>query len=424
MGVDQGICTIVTKNYLSYARTLAHSFLDLHPEHRCYVLVVDEYEGLIDPGGERFELISAKELGIPNYYPQFAFKYNATELSCALKPYLMELLLRGRGLTKLLYFDSDILIVHEATALFRLLGPADIVLTPHLDADFPDDGAMPDDSSIMRQGLFNLGFIGVADSPNGMAFLRWWKDKLRDKCVADPSTGYYVDQKFLDLATCLFGGIHVERSPRFNVAYWNLHSRRVTREGATWLVNGEPLCFFHFSGMDLTSDSSISKWLTRYDLGSRPELAPLFEDYRARLLANGHATVGRWPYGYGRFDTGRPIADSLRAVYRRAARGQDGFDPFCYAQLIENLPNVRPAVADVLVSEAYRLISAGDAREAMRRIDEAYRYDPSPRIRRIRSSYRRWGAKLWLKALLRRRPGPDLAQMATAEPQDVRPVPS
>ena len=48
------ICTIIAKNYVAQARVLARTFLELHPGSRCYVLVIDEFDGYLDPSAEAF----------------------------------------------------------------------------------------------------------------------------------------------------------------------------------------------------------------------------------------------------------------------------------------------------------------------------------------------------------------------------------
>lgn len=91
MGTQRAICTIIAKNYLSRARTLCRSFKKFHPELPCYVLVVDHYEGYIDPAAECFELISLSSLNLPNAN-SLCFKYNVLELCTAVKAHLIEYL--------------------------------------------------------------------------------------------------------------------------------------------------------------------------------------------------------------------------------------------------------------------------------------------------------------------------------------------
>ena len=139
--------------------------------------------------------------------------------------------------------------------IYEKLETYDIVLTPHLDTDYPADGLLPDDSHILRAGQFNLGFIGINSSENAKSFLNWWKPKLYEHCVVDVMNGYFVDQKFIDFVPVLFENFHVEKQTGYNVAYWNLHSRRVHKQNGAWHCNESPLYFFHFSGYDPGTDA-------------------------------------------------------------------------------------------------------------------------------------------------------------------------
>ena len=86
------VCTIVTKNYLAAARTVCRSFLQHHPGARAVVLLADEIEGAFDPAKEPFEVIEARELGMPDF-SDVAYRYAPLELTTALKPsFLLHLL--------------------------------------------------------------------------------------------------------------------------------------------------------------------------------------------------------------------------------------------------------------------------------------------------------------------------------------------
>src|SRR5262249_38506518 len=60
-------CTIVARNYLSFARVWARSLRKHHPEASVYVLLVDRVDGSIETAAEPFELIPVTELRIPNF---------------------------------------------------------------------------------------------------------------------------------------------------------------------------------------------------------------------------------------------------------------------------------------------------------------------------------------------------------------------
>lgn len=318
MTEGRAICTIIAKNYVAFARTLAQSFLSFHPGYRCYVLVVDDFEGYINPADECFELVKLTDLNIPNPLG-FCFKYNVKELCTAAKAHLLDYLIREKSVNELLYLDPDILVTGPLDGIYEKLGTYDIVLTPHLDTDYPDDDLLPDDGYILRAGQFNLGFIGVNSSENAKSFLNWWKPKLYKKCVIDVLNGYFVDQKFIDFAPIFFDNLFVEKDVGYNVAYWNLHSRRISGENGTWMCNGGPLYFFHFSGYTPESaavSSHIPSSLSRYHLSNRRDLRKLFAEYKDLLIKNGYKQASAWPYTFGYFKTGERIPDNLRHYYR------------------------------------------------------------------------------------------------------------
>jgi hypothetical protein len=400
MTTNRAVCTIIAKNYLAHARTLCDSYRQFHPEDRCFVLVVDDHRGFIDPAQEDFEFISVEELGIPDFYPRFAFKYNVTELSTAVKPYLLDLLLRRKGIDRLLYLDPDIIVLQKLDRLYEALDRSDIVLTPHLDADYPDDGLKPDDSTMMTVGMFNLGFIGTKSGKNTNDFLKWWAHKLYSKCVIDFPAGYFVDQKFLDLALFLFDGIHIEKDTGYNVAIHNLHSRHISFEDGAWLCNGKPLYFFHFCGFNYSDDVSICKYfaddIIRYTLDNRPDLAPLYNHYRSRIRANGHEVTSRWQYTYGCFDTGQRILDPFRRWYRDSKEMQVRCaDPFAQESFIRHFPEFKPFMTSVLFQKCYKAMMAGDYRTGAVHLKEVCAYDRSLLFNPVTRSYAKWAAKLW-----------------------------
>jgi glycosyltransferase involved in cell wall biosynthesis len=331
-------CTIVAKNYLPFARVLAQSFRRHHPGGRLVVLLVDRVDGFFDPAAEPFELLLAEDLEIPDF-PAFAFKYTLLEINTAVKPFFLARLLAEPGVEKLVYFDPDVALYRRLDELAALLDEHAIVLTPHLTQPI-DDAFHPSEMSILQAGAYNLGFLALARGPEVERFLAWWGERVYDHCVVDVARGLFVDQKWVDLVPGLFAGVHVLTSPGYNVAYWNLHGRRVSFERSAGepsaaapeeapTVNGEPLTFFHFSGVDPAELGRVSKHQNRFTLGSVGEARRLYADYRERLLAAGYAATRDWPYAFGRFADGVPIPDVARSLYFSLGPGRRRFgDPF------------------------------------------------------------------------------------------------
>jgi Nucleotide-diphospho-sugar transferase len=340
------VCTIVAKNYLSFARTLFQSIRASNPDLQCYGLIVDDWQGFIDPAQEPFTVVSIGDIGIPGAR-EMAFKYDVTELSTAVKPFLLDHLLK-QGFDRALYLDPDILVTNSLSELLAKLDGADFLVTPHLDVDYPDDAFMPNDKFIMLAGIYNLGFFGLRKSDNAFSFLDWWKHKLLTKCVAAPTTGYFVDQRFIDLAFGLFPGFEVVREPGYNAAYWNIHGRTISRENGRWRCNRGPLFFYHFSGYNPQRPASISKYINRYSLETRPDLRPLFEEYRTRLLENGYEATSAWPYSYASYSTGEKIDYLERQTFRDTnEESVKSRDPFTSATVMKKAASRSPHAMSV-----------------------------------------------------------------------------
>ena len=320
-------CTIVSENYLPFARVLARSFLELHPASRFFVLLVGRARPHIDADSEPFELLEVESLPNLPDLRSFLFKYTVLECNTAVKPYFLEHLLEHYQLKKLIYLDPDIRIYQPLEDLSARLDTASLVLTPHLTAPLTD-GMFPDELAILRAGTYNLGFIGLRATQTGRDFLRWWQGHTYDQCVVRPERGLFVDQKWIDLVPGLFEGVEILQQPGYNVAYWNLAHRRVSVEPEP-TANGEPLYFFHFSGIQPEAMEMVSSHQDRFRFAELGEATQLYEEYRDRLFEEGYRISISWPYAFADFDDGTPIPDVARSLYLSLGPQAHRFsDPF------------------------------------------------------------------------------------------------
>ena len=254
------VTTIVAANYLAYAKVLAAS-LGRYGTAPLRVLIVDrptpEVVAAVRDSG--LDCVYAQDLGLADF-ERIAYKYDILELSTALKPTFLKRML-AEGFERVVYLDPDIELHAPLQPVFAALDSAEIVLTPHALQPVMD-GMRPSDIDFLRAGSFNLGFIAVRRGADSTALLDWWESRCLSYGFADPGHGTFVDQKWMDLAPSFFTSVHVLRHPGCNVAYWNLHERQLTREGTHTLVNGGPLCFFHFSGVQMNAPGALSKHQT------------------------------------------------------------------------------------------------------------------------------------------------------------------
>ncbi len=323
------ICTIVARNYLAYARVLAESFLVQHSTGECLVLVIDDVAGDVEDASEPFTVLRPGDLAIDRF-EGMAGMYDVTELATAVKPWLLEYLLSDPNGTPVAYFDPDIRFYAPVDEIERLALEHDLVLTPHITAPIPDDGKQPGELDLMASGTYNLGFVAMAPGVRTQELLGWWQKRLRYDCVIDHALGYFVDQRWFDLVPNTFAGTALLRDPGMNVAYWNLHERVVTQDAnGTWLVNGAPLRFFHFSGFDPDRPHLLSKHQTRTRLSDHPELAKLCEEFADEVRAQRRAGEGDAAYAWERLGDGRLWDRRLRRLYREGEReGAFALSPF------------------------------------------------------------------------------------------------
>lgn len=309
--------TIVAKNYLAYARTLCQSIARHHPEAAIYVGLSDRDDGsVVKQSVDPFEVVTVAQLGLPDA-ESFAYRYDVIEFSTAIKPYMFRWLFQHTGAPAIVYLDPDILVLSPLTKVLALLEQgANAVLTPHL-TDRMDDGLNPNEINMLRVGVYNLGFIGVARGSEGTRLVDWWCDRLERGAVVNLEQGLFTDQKWADLMPSLFDGVAILRSPAYNVAYWNLVHRTVSCRNGIWLANDEPISFFHFSGVDPGHPEQFSKHQNRYNLNTIGSLQRLYEEYLDLLTDNGYFEAVKTPYGFGTLLEGTRIHRAMREYFRR-----------------------------------------------------------------------------------------------------------
>jgi SAM-dependent methyltransferase/glycosyltransferase involved in cell wall biosynthesis len=346
------ICTIIAKNYVAQARVLTRSFLEHHPAGHCWVLVIDDYEPHIDGDAEPFTILTPDQIGCDEF-EEMALRYDVLELSTAVKPWLLAHLL-DQGAAAITYLDPDIRIYSSIERLDELAGEHGVVLTPHNTTPLPDDGKRPSQVDILLAGVYNLGYVSLGAGEETDRLLRWWRERLLTDCRVDPLNGYFVDQRWFDLAPGLVADHVVVREPQYNLAYWNLHDRTLAHEGTTYTVDGLPLAFFHFSGFDPEKPDVLSRHQSRLAIAAGSALERICHEYSEELAGAGYGEAKRWPYRL--LPSGIEFSRRLRRMHAAAVeRGEVSGSPFtpagCEALMSwlgSHEPGAPPGVSRVL----------------------------------------------------------------------------
>lgn len=321
------VYTSITSNYLPKARVLAESVKATDPSVAFHLVLSDALPVGVSVADEPFDSVIFIEELITENFPQWVFSHSVVELCTAVKGAALEFIFERHNAEQVFYFDPDMVVFSRLDELQEVLGKSSVVLTPHqTDPETTDMGILDNEVSSLLHGVFNLGFVGVRNVPEGRRFARWWADRLKKYCRDDLPNGLFTDQKWVNLAPCFFDDVTVLRSPAFNVATWNLTNRLAegsVEEGIT--INGEPLGFYHFSGFD--SGDQITM-LERYGKQS-PVLYELRQWYINACEEKGQSALGSLPSRYANFNNGEPITEGYRLLYRQRIDLQLAFpNPF------------------------------------------------------------------------------------------------
>lgn len=309
-----GGCTIVSPNYLPFARTLAKSYLNQHPEETFWVLIVANILDKSRFRDEPFQPIFLDELGLPSM-SALAMKYNILELNTNVKPTFLKFLLSHHSLERLVYLDPDIYVYRKLGEIDELLVQSDVILTPHITSPM-NTTLNPWEKNFLQSGTYNLGFIALRKGRNSGAFLDWWEQRCLSYGFSELQSGLFVDQKWVTLAPAVCDGVNICKHPGYNMAYWNLHERTLSYSDGVYHVNGaNELAFYHFSGIEIDDAHSLSRYTDSYSLRSRDDLRILFEDYKRDVRRNRNPVNDSVSYGFDHFSDGTGITTLARRIF-------------------------------------------------------------------------------------------------------------
>lgn len=321
--------TICSINYIGKALVLIDSYMEHHPGHSMYIVLVDRKNSDIKIDRPGLNVIWAENLQVPDFYQQ-AFSYDVIEFNTNVKPTALQNLLKTHDFA--IYLDPDIKVYAPLDTVFVALEEgASLVVTPHSNRPILD-GFKPDDLELLKFGAFNLGFIGVSRCEEGLDFLNWWSERCLAHGFYEPQLGLGVDQKWVGLAPCFFPRLKILHDVGLNVAFWNLHERQLSMRDNVWVVNEiNPLRFIHYSSFSEREPAAVAQKQTRFGTGSRPDFSVLAEAYATDLRANASEKFSSYRYSFDYFEDGSYITPALRRFYAalKLSYFKNENNPFC-----------------------------------------------------------------------------------------------
>jgi hypothetical protein len=319
--------TSVNINYLPKARVLAKTLKEHNPDAYFSLVLYDILPESFRLSDEPFdEVVTTESLRLPvDNLNTWTFKHNPTELGTAIKGQaLVNFLKRSE---KVVYLDPDIMVFHKLDELEKLLDDYCCVLTPHqLSPDYNTIAIVGNEIGSMLRGSYNFGFYALNNSYNGMRIAAWFRDRLLEYCFDDVPNGLFTDQRWGNLIPAMFENVCIWRNFGANVATWNITNRMVTLEDNRYLVNGSPLLFYHFSGIDSGAQLRV---LNLFANNNR-HLYEIRDNYVSMMNAEGQDEYAAMCAKFNYYSDGEPITQEARNFLRH----NDG--------VLEGLNNINP----------------------------------------------------------------------------------
>lgn len=136
------------------------------------------------------------------------------------------------------YLDADLYFFADPQPLFDALGTGSITIIAHRFA--------PQLRHLAENGVYNVGWLSFRRDANGLACLRWWRERCNEWCYDRIEPERFADQKYLDDWPQRFTGVVVLTHKGANLAPWNVANYQLTTRGGQIWVDEDPLIFFHF----------------------------------------------------------------------------------------------------------------------------------------------------------------------------------
>lgn len=322
------VFTSAAVNYLPKVRMLFSSLRHHHPDWILHLVLADTLPDDVDTSEEPLDFITPVESLDIDEWKGWAFCHTITELATAIKPWMLERLLAQSGDGgKVIYLDPDTVVFSPLSDILAALDESSIVLTPHQTEPESSLTAIIDNEICsLKHGIYNLGFVAVSNTPVGRAFARWWSERTYYFCRDDIPNGLFTDQRWIDLVPAFFPEVAIMRSTRHNVATWNITTRNLTTDhNGTYLVDDQPLGFYHFTGFD----SGAHRIMAAKNGSGNDALSQLVSWYTDQIKPLANDPLTHRPWAFRTFESGNSITKEQRIVYRSRRDLQLAFpDPF------------------------------------------------------------------------------------------------
>lgn len=251
-------CTYFDSAYLARGIAMLRSLRRHDPNARILVVALDELSrrAVLARFGPRIRVIGTGPLhtAVPDLRDAQAARspwaYYATQ-----KPVVAQFAMESHPRPEcVVYIDADTWFFAEPTPFFEEVGEASVAISPNR---FP-----PALQHLESFGRYCAGFIYWRNDQTARRCLTDWRDDCLDWCAEQPQPdGRFMNQGYLNRWPERYPAVHLVQHPGMNLAPWNIDGHHLDRNPAGITVDGSPLIFYHFHGLERQPDG---RWFTKF----------------------------------------------------------------------------------------------------------------------------------------------------------------
>ena len=303
-------CTLFDSNYLIRGLALYRSLSQVSESFILYILCMDDesFSILNEMNLDSVRLITLTEfedkdlLSIKN--ERSVAEYCWTCAPC-LPSYIFA---KQHEVSFLTYLDADLLFFSSPEAIYDEIGSASSVIVPHRFSEKFSESVV--------NGKYNVQWVSFRRDENGLATLRWWRDRCIEWCFYRLEDGKMGDQKYLDYWSEKFSGVHELEHIGAGLAPWNYSNYLISQKVGDIYVNELPLIFYHFHGYKaLQSGDLMEMPSVYYELNKFPAI--IYEKYEAALNDARIMVLEKFPFFLKTFDYVKDHTSTTQSIKKR-----------------------------------------------------------------------------------------------------------
>lgn len=334
LSVTRFYCTLFNKKYLIKGLAMYQSLKRYSKNFSLFILCMDEESFKILNGISLDAVVLIKLSDFENEELLRVKKERTIAEYCwtcapCLLDYVFE---RNKNINFLTYLDADLLFYSSPEPIYREVGNASSVIVEHRFS--------PKFQESIINGKYNVQWVGIRRDVNGIATLKWWKERCIEWCFYRLEENRMGDQKYLDEWTTRFNQVHELQHIGAGVAPWNFANYRIVERNEYIFINDIPLIFYHFHSFRMLEEG---KYVAMPSIYSDGNLIPdcIYDKYNTELLKAKEIIRSKAPYfseGIEKFDD-IPISRPTTLTIKNEKNVLIKF--FDYINIIKRLLNKR-----------------------------------------------------------------------------------